>query len=622
MISKNNYKKTGSQHRDIWVCFLLVAATLAVYIQVINHEFVNFDDPVYVTENRHVKGGLTLEGVIWAITTTYGSNWHPLTWLSHMLDHELFGLDPGVHHLTNLLFHLANTLLLFFVFRRMTADVWRSGFVAALFALHPLHVESVAWIAERKDVLSTFFWLLTMRCYIEYSDHPLKRRYLLVLLCFSLGLMAKPMLVSLPFVLLLLDYWPLGRIRFEYPDGSNAKSKPKTIALGLVAEKLPLFVLAEFSSVATFLAQKKGGAVASLELISLKTRIFNALIAYVNYMLKMLWPLKLAVFYPYSETLPWWEIAGAVLLLVFISWLSIKFIKQRPYFTVGWLWYLGTLVPVIGLVQVGSQALADRYTYIPLIGLFIIIAWGIPELVTRRTARKIWLAGLATLTILALMVATWQQVRYWKNSIALFEHTLKVTEKNHLAHNALGISLDSSRLEEAVEHYLAALRIEPDYIEAHNNLGIALEIQGRPDEAIGHFQEALRAKPDDLKLHFNLGNIFLKKGQMDQAVQHYTKALFIKTDFAGSYNNLGNILLKQGRIDIAIEYYLDALRINPDSAGTHNNLGVALLRKEDMAGAVNHFREALRIDPDDLDARNNLKKVAGLKSALKKSRAQ
>jgi len=333
---------------------------------------------------------------------------------------------------------------------------------------------------------------------------------------------------------------------------------------------------------------------------------------------KMLWPLKLAVFYPHPVTLSWWEITGAVLLLVSISCLSINFIKQRPYFTVGWLWYLGTLVPVIGLVQVGSQSMADRYTYIPLIGLFLMIAWGVPELAARWKHKKIWLAGLAMLTILPLMVATWQQVRYWQNSITLFEHTLEVTANNYLAHNALGVSLDKRRLDEAMEHYLKALRIKSDYMEAHNNLGIALEIQGRSDEAIRHFQEALRVKPDDMKAHYNLGNILLKQGQIEKSVKHYLKVLFIKADFEGAYNNLGNILLKQGRYDIAIDYYLEALRINPDLAETHNNLGVTLFRKGDMPGAVNHFREALRINPDDMDARNNLKKVAGIKRPLLK----
>lgn len=613
MISKNDHNKNFySQHRDIWVCFLLVAATLVVYIQVINHGFVSFDDSVYVTKNRHVKAGLALESVTWAFTTTYVSNWHPLTWISHMFDYELYGLNPGGHHLTNLLFHIANTLLLFFVFRKMTADVWRSGFIAALFALHPLHVESVAWIAERKDVLSTFFWLLTMWCYIGYTQRPRVSRYLVMLLFFSLGLLAKPMLVTLPFVLLLLDYWPLGRIRFEHTGGVSQKK----IVLGLLGEKLPLFVLAEFSSVATFLAQKQGGAVASLEVISLKARIFNALISYVNYMGKMLWPSELAVFYPHPVTLSWWEVAGAGLLLGAIFFLAIKFIKQRPYFIVGWLWYLGTLVPVIGLVQVGSQSMADRYTYIPLVGLFIIIVWGVPELATRRARKKLWLPTLATLSIILLMVVAWKQVRYWQNSITLFEHTLEVTANNYLAHNALGVALGNSRLDEAKEHYLKALRINPDYMEAHNNLGIALEMQGLRDEAISHFLEALRIKPNDMKAHYNLGNILLKQGQIDKAVKHYLKVLFIKADFEGAYNNLGNILLKQGRYDIAVEYYLEALRINPDLAETHNNLGVALFRKGDRAGAVNHFREALRINPDDFDARNNLRKVAGIKRPL------
>lgn len=366
--------------RNIMVCLILILAIFTVFWQVRSHDFVNYDDDKYVTENRDVKAGLTTQSIIWAFTTTHASNWHPLTWLSHMLDISLFGLNPGWHHLTNLLFHIANTLLLFLILRGMTEEFWKSAFVAALFALHPLHVESVAWIAERKDVLSTFFWMLTILAYAYYVKHPVLRRYLFVLFSFLLGLMSKPMLVTLPFVLLLLDYWPLGRFQMEESgitrNPKKHKSKhpeyQKSIALRLVREKTPFFVLAGFSSIITFIAQQHGGTVRSLEFLPVKTRVANALISYVAYIGKMIWPFNLAVLYPHpGTTLPMWQTILAGLFLLFISYLVIRKVKKLPYLSIGWFWYVGTLVPVIGLVQVGAQSMADRYTYIPLIGLFI-----------------------------------------------------------------------------------------------------------------------------------------------------------------------------------------------------------------------------------------------------------
>jgi len=457
------------KHHDVLLCLFLVVLTLAVYRQVQNFDFVNFDDHMYITENRHVKEGLTLKSTIWAFTTIHAANWHPLTWLSHMLDCQFFGMNSGRHHLTNLFFHITNSLLLFFVFRKMTGSSWQSGFVAALFALHPLHVESVAWVSERKDVLSAFFWMLTMWSYVWYVEHPGINRYLLVLLFFILGLMAKPMLVTLPFVLLLLDFYPLSRFQFQQSDDGNIFQQ-RSIYLRLVLEKLPLFVLAAISSAVTLYAQKRGGAVMSLDVIPIKVRIANALVSYIKYIEKMIYPSELAVLYPFQGMLPWWEITGAGLLLVSISFLAIRVIKQSPYYAVGWLWYIGTLVPVIGLVQIGRQSMADRYTYIPLIGLFIVIAWGVPEIVAQWRHRKILLTIFATVLLSILMTVTWKHLRHWGNSITLFEHTLEVTSNNYLAHNNLGVALDiQGRTQEAIDHYLKALRIKPDYVEAHNN---------------------------------------------------------------------------------------------------------------------------------------------------------
>ena len=601
--SKNYFNK----HRNILVCLFLVVSTFSVYWQVHNYDFVNFDDNNYVYDNRHVQSGLTLDSISWAFTTNHTANWHPLTWLSHMLDYQFFGLNPGRHHLTNLLFHIANTLLLFFVFRKMTGHLWQSAFIASLFALHPLHVESVAWISERKDVLSTFFWMLTMWSYIWYVQHQRIDKYLLVLLFFILGLMAKPMLVTLPFVLLLLDYYPL--YRFHKSD-DRINSYQKSIVFRLVLEKIPLFVLVVMSSAITFYAQKHGGGVISLDAIPIQARIANALVSYVNYILKMIYPSDLAVLYPYPRNFPWWQITGAFLLLLSVSFLAVRFIKRSPYFFVGWLWYLGTLVPVIGLVQIGNQSMADRYTYIPLIGIFIIISWGIPEFVRRWHYKKILLSTIATAILFVFMTITFFQVGYWKNSVTLFEHTLAVTTNNYKLHNNLGLALQAQgRIDDAINHYEEALRIKPENEIAYNNLGTALKDQGRIDDAIKHYLEALRIKPDLGEAHYNLGYALQKKGYIDDAIKYYLEALRIKPDLEEAHNDLGTALQAQGRTDDAIKHYLEALKIKPENEKAYNNLAIALIYKGDIDGAIKHFRKALQINPNNINAKKNLNKV-------------
>lgn len=372
---------------DLLISLFLVMAILAVYLQVRNHDFINFDDDLYVTINPHVQAGLTLDSITWAFTSTRASNWHPLTWLSHMLDCQIYGMNPGQHHLTNVLFHILNTLLLFFVFMRMTKDLWQSGFVAALFALHPLHVESVVWLAERKDVLSTFFWMLTLWSYVRYVERSGLNRYLPVLFFFILGLMAKPMLVTLPFVLLLLDYWPLKRFRLgSSEDGQDCR--PERFYLGFIWEKIPLFLLSAGSSVITYMVQKSSGAVSTLAVIPVHVRIANAIVSYVSYIGKMIWPHNLTILYPYLKSIIYWQVVGAGLLLAVITVVVFRMMKTKPYVAVGWFWFLGTLVPVIGLVQVGLQAMADRYTYVPLIGLFIMVAWGVPDILGKWRYKK------------------------------------------------------------------------------------------------------------------------------------------------------------------------------------------------------------------------------------------
>jgi tetratricopeptide (TPR) repeat protein len=595
------------------VYLVLIFVTLVVFHQLPSHDFINLDDDILVYENPHVHAGLNKQGIAWAFTTFEAYNYHPLTWLSHMLDCQLFGLRPGMHHLTNLLFHLMNTALLLMVLRRMTGTLWRSGFVAALFALHPLHVESVAWVAERKDLLSAFFWLLAMWAYARYAERPGLNRYLPVLLFFALGLLAKPMVVTLPFVLLLLDFWPLGRMQFYQAGSDNRPLEPKVPVFRLVWEKIPLFALAALSIVVTFAAQQKGGALKSLEAFPLTTRIANALISYVSYIGKMIWPHNLAVYYPYSGSVPVWHAAGAGLALICLTVLLMWTARKRPYLAVGWLWYLGTLVPVIGLVQVGSQAMADRYTYLPLVGLFIALAWGVPSLFTSWHHRRSILAISATILLVSFTARTWLQLRYWQNSITLFQRTLHVTTNNHFAHNNLGVALaHNGRPNEAINHYSEALRLKPEAFEVHNNLANVLAAQGSVDEAIKHYFEALRLEPDYDKAHNNLGNVLAGKGKVEEAIKHYSEAIKINPDYAGAHYNLGNALAAQGSVDEAIKHYFEALRILPDWAGAHNNLGVSLEKRGELEEAIDHYHEALRINPDYAKARNNLERAMRL----------
>jgi tetratricopeptide (TPR) repeat protein len=486
------------------VSLSLILLTLIVYWPVQHYEFVDFDDDVYVFDNPQVKNGLTLQGLLWDVTATHAANWHPLTWLSHKLDYTVYGLNPGGHHLTNVLFHIANTVLLFLVFKRMSGALWASASIAALFALHPLHVESVAWVAERKDVLSAFFWMLTMWFYVYYTERPGLSRYLLVLLSLALGLLSKPMAVTLPFVLLLLDYWPLGRFQTTEPgdhDYSNAPNSipprgPRSLTPRLLLEKVPLLTLSAVSSYMTFYAQEKAGAVKSFELFPFGTRVANALVAYVAYIWKAIWPYPLAHFYPYPDTVSFLKGAGTCLLLAGISAVAILNIRRFPYLLVGWLWYLGTLVPVIGLVQVGHQALADRYTYVPLIGLFIIIAMGIPDILSGWRRWRPLLAVSGGLILIILMIATRLQLQHWRNGIEAYEHTLAVTSRNYPVHNNLGVALfNRGRIPEAVIHFKESLQINPRNAGAYYNLGVALVTEGKVREAIPNFCEAVRLNP-------------------------------------------------------------------------------------------------------------------------------
>ena len=627
MAKARRRKAADTRALSLGVCLFLIAITWLVFGQTLSHEFVNFDDHVYVYENPVITGGLTLPGIIWAFRRSHARNWHPLTTISHMLDCQLFGLNAGGHHFTNVFLHTIAVILLFLVLRDMTGgpsrtgSVWPSAFVAALFSIHPLHVESVAWISERKDVLSGVFFMLTLGAYVRYARQPSPARYITMLTLFALGLVSKPMLVTLPFVLLLLDYWPLDRgqrteirgsrrrirpladrrsavrhgesIRWWIRDQRSATANPSFGGSGdrervegqswsnLVAEKIPLLALSAASCLATLLVQRH--AAGSIDQLPFAWRANNAIVTCVVYIWQMLWPVKLAVFYPHPDNrLPFWRVLLALALLITITTTVIALRRKRPYLITGWFWYLGMLVPVIGLVQVGEQARADRYTYLPQIGLYLMLTWAIADLSASWRRRREILSVAAAVVITALTWRAWIQTSYWENSETLWTHTLAVTTDNDVAHNNLGfIFLRRGELDEAISHFQTALNIRANNPETHYSLGSAL-------------------------VHNNLGNAFLRKKLVDEAIAHYEKAVELRPDYADGHYNLGSALLQEGRIDEAIAHWERTLSIQPNDAEVHTTLGDALLRKGEIGQAIAHYETALEIAPRSVSTLNNL----------------
>ena len=603
-------KRATSKTRDIahvaqpstallWaIAVALASITVLVYLPVRHYPFIGFDDPGYVTENPRVTGGLTLDAVRWAMTSGYFANWHPLTWVSHMLDVQLFGVNGGAHHVTNLVLHVADTLLLFVVFFRMTGAAGRSAVVAALFAGHPLHVESVAWVSERKDVLSTLFWLLTMLAYLAYTRDPRPRRYALVLLAFAFGLMSKPMLVTLPCVLLLLDIWPLRR--------AVIGESPPALWLRLVYEKLLLFALAAASSVITYLVQRTAGAVESLNALPLSVRVSNAILAYWNYLQKLVWPTRLALLYTYPKSLYVGTVVGVLAGLIVVSIAVARAARVRPYLLVGWLWFLGTLVPVIGIVQVGKQPMADRYTYVPSIGLFVMVVWGTNELLRWLRTPRVTSAALSLTAIAIFAVLARQQVDRWRSGVVLWQQTIAVTADNYLAENNLGWDLAlEGRPAEAIPHYQEAIRLSPRFVGGRTNLALALVALGRNDEAVPQYEEALRLTPQNYLVHMNLAYALSRQGRLDEAVAHFTEAIRLKADYVEAHNGLGLTLAKKGDVDGAIRHYREALSFMPKFPEAHNNLGAALASQGKLDEAIAQFSEALRLKPAFVDAHNN-----------------
>ncbi len=608
-------KGLSDKNKAILICVLLASAVFAAYWRVLWCDFVNFDDPIYVTENEHIRTGFSPDNVKWALTVGKVSYWHPLTWFSHILDCQLYGLAPGLHHLTSLLIHSASSVLLFLLLRRMTGAVWRSAFVAALFALHPVNVDSVAWISQRKNVLSTFLWLLTLWAYTDYARRGGFWRYLISLLLFGAGLLAKPMLVTVPFVMLLLDYWPFERFgpgRFLAEEEKTVKSAAKTGGragpiLLLVAEKMPFFALSAISVYLSSLSVQRLGITLSTELVPMKLRLSNALVSYVGYIGTMFVPRRLAVFYPYPRTIPLAQSIGVLALLVCMSVVFIWILRRRRYIAVGWLWYLGTLVPAVGLIQAGLwPAMADRWAYVPLIGLFVIVAWGVCDLTARWRRRELTLAFAAVICIAALMLGTSQQLRHWKNGFTLFTRALDVTDNNHIAHLNLGNAmLKEQRVDEAIGHYVKAIEIYPRYAEAHYNLGIALGMQKRYDMAINAYRLALQIMPEHTKARFQMANILTQTGQIDEAIVQYEKVVTQGPDDMEVLNNFSLALSKKGRLDEAIQYYYRCLEIAPDSVEVLNNLGIALGDKKQFKQATANFEKALSLNPDFAETYHN-----------------
>lgn len=661
---------TTNKYHYLLIYLVLAIITFIAFTPVIHSEFISFDDNEYIFENSHVTSGLTLGNIIWAFTNDHLGNYYPLTLMSHMLDCDIYGLNPGGHHFTNLIFHICNALLLCLVLSRMTRNLWPSVFVAALFAIHPLHVESVAWASERKDVLSTFFWMLTVLAYIRYVERPAIGRYLATLAVFVLGILSKPMLVTLPFILLLLDYWPLNRLRnTQVACDINQPIQRVThcrwsIGGRLILEKIPFFALSAVQSFITFMVHRQIGLLQPLSTYPLKWRIENVLVSYIIYIRKMFWPVKLAIFYPLPKgNVPLWQIIGAVLVLVLITSLAVWKLRQRPYIAVGLLWFFGTLVPVIGIVQFGIHTQADRYTYVPYTGLFIIIAWVISDLFARLRYRKVLLSLSSAILLSALGVKTYLQAGYWHDNITLYKHATKVVKNNWWAHRFLGNAfVEQNKLDQAIIQFKEALRIDPEnamvqnelakaflnkgqadeavrlyqkllpqlpdnlnpnaaaeidtqgrmlvivelYTDANVNFGIALFHQGNIDEAIKRFKEALRIDTDCVSAHRYLGGIFLQKGQIDESVRHYTAVLQIKPDSVVDYRNLGNSLLQSGKLEDAIRIYQMIVQLVQNDLEAYTGLGITLAEQGNLDEAVWCFNKVVSIEPGFADGYANL----------------
>jgi tetratricopeptide (TPR) repeat protein len=594
-------RKDAAKRTALLVSLSLAALTLLTYLRVFSAQFVNYDDNIYVYENKVIQHGLTWNAIKWAFTTNYAANWHPLTWLSHMLDISLFGMNPAGHHAVNLLIHILNVVILFLLLRRMTGSTWKSAFVAGLFALHPLHVQSVAWIAERKDLLSTFFGLLTIWAYASYAERPSVRKYVPMALLFALGLMAKPMLVTLPFLLLLLDYWPLGRVRslessvaskeaIGNPAAALQHSDTQSLRRLLVLEKIPLFLMSGVSCYLTYWAQKNEGAVPGWEIFPMSIRIDNAFVSCFTYIGKMFWPARLAVFYPHARNLfPIWIVITCAVLLFVTTALAIFFGRKTRYLAMGWLWYLITLGPVIGLVQVGAQGIADRYTYVPMIGLFVILAWGVPDVLGRVLAQPRAIRAMAATggTVLAaLSVISFIQIGYWQDTVVLFQHAIAVTSDNALMKSCLGIELLArKRPDEAIPMFREAVRTNPTFAQEYVGIGKALVMKNQPEDAISAYKCAIAVKPDYMETYFLLAQALGSVDKWDEAISVMRKAAELQPNSAPVHADLAHTLGLARKFDEAISESQIAIRLDPNTQKAHEVLATAYFYKQEYAKA-------------------------------------
>jgi len=570
------WSRTAGQHPVWLISFGLAAVTLAIYGPVINFDFVEFDDPDYVTSNGAVQRGLSFEGVLWAFRGSHVGNYHPLAMLSHMLDCSLFGVAPGGHHLTSLLFHTTNVVLLFLLIRRMTGAVWRSAIVAGLFAWHPLHVESVAWIAERKDVLSTFFLLLTIWAYVRYAEKPGLGRYSLVVLWLALGLMSKPMLVTLPCILLLLDYWPLGRLRSRQHACDHDHVASRSV-ISLLLEKVPLFALSAAESLATMLAQTGDHTVISMHSVPMASRLGNTVMGYAGYLQKMLFPVNLCAYYPLTGVISPIPAVCSSLVLIGVSLLVWRLGKVRRYLTVGWLWYLVMLLPVIGFVQVSGQAMADRYTYVPLVGMFIMIVWSLTPWIEGWNARAPIKVALIGAVFLSCLLGTAAQLRYWRNGVWLFTRCLEVAPNNYLVRHNLGCALSArGHKAEAAAEFTESLRCYPNNAMAHYCLALDLTDLGQTSEALAHYSEAARLRPRDASTQLNWGVLLAQQGHVSEAIEHFVAAIKFEPDNPSARLNLANALNQQGRTADALVQYRTTLKLAPAWPQALNRLAFVL----------------------------------------------
>jgi tetratricopeptide (TPR) repeat protein len=569
------------QKNSIFVVLMLIILILGVYWSVQNYEFINFDDNIYVTENSHTQSGITLDGFRWAFGTQYFGLWNPLVWLSFMLDYQLFGFNAGGYHWTNVIIHVFNTILLFFLFRNLTGAVWRSAFVAALFAIHPINVESVAWVAERKNVLSTFFWMLTMLSYVWYVKQPNWKRYLPVFVSFALGLMSKPMLVVLPFVLLLLDYWPLNRTAINTQNETTIQA---TLKAGkeklnfLILEKVPLFILSTILMCITIYSHQSDHAPQSKRIIAsfFIQRINNAIFSYAMYLKKLFWPTDLSIPYLYLNISIWHLFLSAIFLII-ITILVCKYFKKYPYLPVGWFWYLGTLIPVLGIVKFGEHTMADRYAYVPFIGLFVIIAWGAEQISSKKIYLKKSFIFASVLIIVLLSVATYNQIKLWANTVTLFEHALKTDPNNYVAYAVIGHEmLNNGENEKALYCYDMALKLSPGFYGAYINEGIVLMAMGKRYDALKFFEKAMRLDKFQANAYYDIGLFYMADNKLDESIPYFIKAIEIKPDYKEAYNELGVVLVKKGRIQEGVLQFEKALHINPYYKDSQKNLQIAL----------------------------------------------